>query len=54
MKSVAFEAWVSLSPTPQDAERLSRDVRALFERYVQPRGGTVHPVVGYYAFMEQP
>jgi hypothetical protein len=54
MKSVAFVAWVSLSLTPEDAEQLSRHARALFERYMQPRCGTEHPVIGYCAFMEQP
>ncbi len=49
----AFEAWVTLSLTPRDAEDLGDEIRALFARYANRGGGAAHRILAYCAFAER-
>ncbi len=48
----AFEAWITLALTSQEAEELAAAVRALFARYSRRGGGGARPVLAYCAFAE--
>ena len=49
----AFEAWVTLSLTPRDAETLSDEIRGLFARYADRGGRAARPTLAYCAFAER-
>jgi DNA-binding transcriptional ArsR family regulator len=49
----AFEAWVTLSLTPRDAESLGDEIRALFARYANRHGAAARPILAYCAFAER-
>ena len=49
----AFEAWVTLSLTPADAENLGDEIRALFARYAHRGGGAARSILAYCAFAER-
>ncbi|HEY5070497.1 MAG TPA: hypothetical protein VII63_00555 [Caulobacteraceae bacterium] len=48
-----FEAWITLSLTPRDAETLSDEIGALFARYANRNGDAARRILAYCAATER-